>query len=524
MKKALVEAKTKNFLSLNKYTFTFSYSSSVIISLFYSVDNMFGPDEEDKSDSEKRAEEPSKEKEEKAVAKDVKDKNEVKSQGQVKVKEDKKEDKGTDKEEKIKPVTEVKEEKVEKKDKKDKEEMKRAETKETVDAVVTKQPYKVELTSGDVEELMAVSDEPEEETNETSNKPQTTVKGKDVNVNEANNKNKKVEQPKETVTESNADDGASSDDLDNLLKIEQECHMLQDFVAKQSETGSDVEQDIELEKEEEMMEVDLEIDLQNKENADKQKKEEKIEIVKVEDQKKHDSKNEEDEPNSKGNETNIVVMADLTAEDLDDEPLVIDESVKSVGEPDLSGDDRIDDEPTGDAEESPPDGATELDVIQSPGKPAFLSTGPDEIASIEENKESSSNSIFEPKTPTITTEADATPSEGKPEDAKQKVETMSELIRTLTSDSEPVKSVNPLVIAPINEVKREEISPATSASCMQTITPLASLQAVLTATQKSLPTTTAADARLLQAGIQVKKFYSHCSAYTINFLLRSIFW
>ena len=70
--------------------------------------------------------------------------------------------------------------------------------------------------------------------------------------------------------------------------------------------------------------------------------------------------------------------------------------------------------------------------------------------------------MIEAKTPTIATEADATSSEGKPEDAKQKVETMSELIRTLTSDSEPVKSVNPLVIAPINEVKREESSPATS--------------------------------------------------------------
>ena len=123
--------------------------------------------------------------------------------------------------------------------------------------------------------------------------------------------------------------------------------MLQDFVAKQSETGSDVEQDIELEKEEEMMEVDIEIDLQIKENVDKKKTEEKIQIKKVEDQKRDDSKNEEDEPNSKAHETNIVVMADLTAKDLDDEPLVIDESVKSVGEPDLSGDDRLDDEPTG---------------------------------------------------------------------------------------------------------------------------------------------------------------------------------
>ena len=485
---------------------------------------MFGPDDEEKSDSEKRAEEPSKEKEDNGVEKEVKDKTEVKCQGQAKIKEDKKEDKETDKEEKVKPVAEVKEEKVEKKDKKVKEETKRAETKETVTTVVAKQPQKVEPTSGNVEEPMAVSDESEEEPKGTSSKPQTEVKSKDVNVNETNNKNKKAEHPKETVNESNADDGASSDDLDNLLKIEQECHMLQDFVAKQSETGSDVEQDIELEKEEEMMEVDLEIDLQIKENADK-KKTEKVEIKKVEDQKKDDSKNEEDEPNM--NETSIVVMADLTAEDFDDEPLVIDESVKSVGEAELSGDDKIGDEPTGglnrDAEKSPPGGATEIDIAQTPSKPAFLSTSPDEIASIEENKESSQNNKMEPKTPTATAEADATSSEPKPEDAKQKVETMSELIRTLTSDSEPVKSVNPLVIAPVDEVKREGSSPATPASCMQTITPLASLQAVLTATQRSLPTTTAAEARLLQAGIQVETFTVTALYDPLSFTAKWIF-
>ena len=465
---------------------------------------MFGPDDEEKSDSEKRAEEPSKEKEDNGVEKEVKDKAEVKGQGQTKIKDDKKEDRETDKGEKAKPVAEVKEEK---KEKKVKEEIKRSETKETVATVAAKQPQKVKPTSGNTEEPMAVSDESEEMTKETSSKPQTEVKSKDVHVNEANNKNKKVEHAKETVNGSNTDDGASSDDLDNLLKIEQECHMLQDFVAKQSETGSDVEQDIELEKEDEMMEVDLEIDLQIKENADKKKTEEKIEIKKVEDQKKDDNKNEEDEPNMKVNETGIVVMADLTAEDLDDEPLVIDESVKSVGEPELSGDDKIDDEPTEgpdrDAEKSPPGRAAEIVAVQSPRKHTFLSTSPDVLASLEDNKESSSNNRIEPKMTTATAETDATSSETRPEDAKQKVETMSELIRTLTSDSEPVKSVNPLVIAPINEVKNEESSPATSASCMQTITPLASLQAVLTATQRSLPTTTAADARLLQAGIQV---------------------
>ena len=470
---------------------------------------MFGPDDEEKSDSEKRVEEPSKVKEDNGVETKAKDKTEVKGQGQAKVKEDTKEDKETEKEEKVKPVAEVKEEKLEKKDKKVKEETKRAETKEIVNTVVAKQPQKIEPTSGNAEEPMAVSDESEEEPKEASSKPQTEVKSKDVNVNETNSKNKKADHPKETVNESNADDGASSDDLDNLLKIEQECHMLQDFVAKQSETGSDVEQDIELEKEEEMMEVDLEIDLQIKENADKKKTEvEKVEIKKVEDQKKDDSKNGEDEPTMKVNETSTVVMADLTAEDLDDEPLVIDESVRSVGEPELSGDDKIGDEPTEgpnrDAEKSPPGGAAEVDAAQFPSKSAFLPTSPDELASFEENKKSSSNNKIGPKTPTATAEADATCSEGKPEDAKQKVETMSELIRTLTSDSEPVKSVNPLVIAPINEVKREESSPATTASCMQTITPLASLQAVLTATQRSLPTTTAADARLLQAGIQVR--------------------
>ena len=493
---------------------------------------MFGPDDEEKSDSEKRAEEPSKEKEDNGVEKEVKDKTEVKCQGQAKAKEDKKEDKETDKDEKAKPVAEVKEEKVEKKDKKVKEEIKRAETKERVATVVAKQPQKVEPTSGNVEEPMAVSDESEQETKQASSKPQTEVKGKDVNVNETNNKNKKAEHPKETVNESNADDGASSDDLDNLLKIEQECHMLQDFVAKQSETGSDVEQDIELEKEEEMMEVDLEMDLQIKENADKKKAEEKVEINKVEDQKKDDSKNEEDEPNMKVNETSIVVMADLTAEDLDDEPLVIDESVKSVGEAELSGDDKIADEPTErpdrDADKSPPGRAAAVDAVQSPSKPAFLSTSPDELSSFEENKESTSNNKMEPKTPTATTVADATSNEAKPEDAKQKVETMSELIRTLTSDSEPVKSVNPLVIAPINEVKREESSPATPASCMQTITPLASLQAVLTATQRSLPTTTAAEARLLQAGIQVETFtvtafYDHLS-FTAKWIFRKRCW
>ena len=52
---------------------------------------MFGRDEDVKSDSEKRVEEPSKEKEHKGVAKEVKVKTEVKGLGQVKVKEDKKE-------------------------------------------------------------------------------------------------------------------------------------------------------------------------------------------------------------------------------------------------------------------------------------------------------------------------------------------------------------------------------------------------------------------------------------------------
>ena len=83
----------------------------------------------------------------------------------------------------------MKEEKVEKKDKKDKEEIKRTETKEIVATVVTKQTQKVEPNPGNVEEPMAVSDESEEVTKETSSKPETAVKGKEVNVNETNNKN-----------------------------------------------------------------------------------------------------------------------------------------------------------------------------------------------------------------------------------------------------------------------------------------------------------------------------------------------
>ena len=454
---------------------------------------MFGPDDEEKSDCEKRVEEDEeKEKEEDGVTKESQSQIKVKDDERIRIEEGK--DKGSvEKEEKKELKLDKKEEKEVKGTKEDK-------------VAVAKEPNVPEVVKGQItgisegaEEPMAVSDT-EECLKEPPTKTQTETKSKDVG--ETNNKNKKTEPSKATVTENDH----SLDDIDNLLKIEQECATLQDLVAKQSETGSDVEQDLELEKEgEEEMEVDLEVELQVKENEeDKTRTEQEIEEPeKTENEKvKLDNNDMKKDVEMKADEPSVVVMADLTADDLDDEPLVIDESVNQttdVLEAPSSikqNNENVNDD-SKDTDNSPPLDGTKVELGES--KEVVLDA--DSVSFVEKPKEVST--IEEMSSPVKKEEQEVASREVKPEGPKQKVETMSELIRTLTSDSEPVKAVNPLVIAPVNDIKKEEHDSAATPSCMQTITPLASLQAVLTATQKSLPTTTTADARLFQAGIQV---------------------
>ena len=462
---------------------------------------MFGPDEEDKNESDKpveeKEEEKKEEKKEDCAKKEDQGQPKVKEQDEVKVNGKK----GKEINEKV-GKKEVVKKKKEEKDAKSTEAEKGADAKESivVKKVVDDQTKE---TSACAEEPMAVSDA-EENLKETPVKTQTDTKNKDVG--ETNNESKKIKPSKGTASENDQGlDQAASDDIDNLLKIEQECATLQDLVAKQSETGSDVEQDVELEKEqEEEMEVDLDIDLQVKESEEKKKSEQVAEVKKIEPETvklgTNDVKKDEE---IKADETSVVVMDDLTAEDLDDEPLVIDESVKTGDELEAPG--SIEDTSDSANDDIKDTKMSPLDVAN-----VGVNESKDGVTTVEP-----ASSAEKPKDATMTAEemtkpeklgqekAEVTSQEVKQEEPKQKVETMSELIRTLTSDSEPVKAVNPLVIAPVHDTKKEEGSSAVPATSMQTITPLASLQAVLTATQKSLPTTTAADARLLQAGIQV---------------------
>ncbi len=509
---------------------------------------MFGPDEEEKSDNEKKLEQ--KETKDPKPKKEKKDSKETLKEEIISAENSEKKEAEGNKDDKKQDEVVVKETS---KETEESEKARKHEDEMDDSSKADKTPEEKEITKDVADEPMNVCDEG------------TEPKGPQKKPEACTTKNAEKEGDSCTTSKKTEDrnviqcgEGSSDNDIDNLLKIEQECATLQNWAAKQSsQTAKDDVKEAEVlpparKQEEEEMEVDQDVRVTETIN----------DSVKV---RPNQEKREPEQPkpaaaattttttekpqqpvveeNTEKKELKLVefkhtVMEDLSIPDLDDEALVIDESVNNTDDQEENKDSqrgetvevsKVNSELSVDNEECESlaesnkecndDVTALLDLYSANDAPE-----PDRNrSSLAEEKQELVSVILSPEEPMAMDEKENTelgsprktqstspkPVEIKPLlPVQQKVETMSELIRTLTSDSEPMRSGNAgqlggsTVPAP---VKKEDGGAPSSCAHVQTITPLASLQAVLTATQRSLPlpTTTAAEARLLQAGIQV---------------------
>ena len=293
------------------------------------------------------------------------------------------------------------------------------------------------------------------------------------------------------LNSSMSSNGGESDDIDNLLKIEQECASLQNLVAKQTE-GKEQNNQSSMERNQEAVKeakaAKGELDMQ----VDNVKDKESSEIIKTKENIVNEvAKEMQEKDKEKETMTAVQAVLSLSKENIEaSKASQVTSNVKKSGQPDAKQD--LNKSTRENAVLMPSNQKTALKGTDSVGEAI-----PEKIAKLEDNNKEGNDA--------------------------HKGDLMTELMDTLTSEPEPF-AIEPLIVAPLGKEvnkgnahaidKSNQLPPTSKANVSDLATTSSAANAVQVGTTsvvqtsssqnilQQLPRTTTADAQLLVTGIE----------------------